>query len=60
MVADEWKKLKKYAGQWVAMRGNRVVGHGKSLKEAYNQASKLCKEPRVFQVPEDLDEVYLL
>jgi len=60
MAADEWRKLRRYAGQWIAMHGNRIIGHGKTLKEAYRQASKVCKEPMVFQVPESLDEVYLL
>jgi len=36
MIMDEWKKLKGYAGQWVAVWENRIVGHGKTLKEAYN------------------------
>lgn len=60
MAADEWKKLKKYSGQWVAVWKNRVVGHGKTLKEAYAKEIKLCKKPRVFQVPENANEVYLL
>lgn len=60
MVADEWKKLRKYSGQWIAVYKNRVVGHGKTLKEAHKQGLKICKEPRVFQVPENINEVYLL
>ena len=60
MAASEWDKVKKFKGQWVAMWKDKVVGHGPTLKEAFAQASKVCKEPRVFQVPSDEDEVYLL
>ncbi|MBU2100497.1 hypothetical protein KKG83_04840 [Candidatus Micrarchaeota archaeon] len=60
MQSDEWKKLKKYSGQWVALKRNKIVGHGKTLKEAYNKGLKFCREPKVFQVPENANEVYLL
>ncbi len=60
MPGTEWKQLKKYAGQWVAVHGNKIVGHGNTLKEAYVQALKLCKNPKVFQVVENTHEVYLL
>ena len=60
MKPDEWKRLKKYSGQWVALRKNKIIGCGKTLKEAYSQGKKFCKDPKVFQVPENADEVYLL
>lgn len=52
--------LKKYSGQWVAVWKNKVVGHGKTLKSAYSQAIKVCKEPEVFLVPDNVADVYLL
>lgn len=60
MTASEWDKIKKFKGQWVAMWKNTVVAHGKDGKMVYRQALQKCKEPRIFQVPDDEDEVYIL
>lgn len=60
MVVNEWKMLEKYKGLWVAVCDDKVIGHGKTLKKAFKKAVKECKEPRVFQVPENADDIYLL
>lgn len=60
MVKDEWSKLKNYKGEWVAVFRDRVIAHGKDPKRVYQQALRVCKIPRIFQVPDEADEVYLL
>lgn len=60
MAANEWRKIKRYAGQWVALWKNKVVAHGRDGKKVYQQALHVGKMPRIFQVPDEADEVYLL
>ena len=59
-MVSEWKKIKKYSGQWVAVWKNKVIAHGEDGKKVYQQALHICKSPRIFQVPDESDEVYLL
>lgn len=60
LATKDWDKIKKFRGQWVAMWKKKVVAHGKDGKMVYKQALQKCKEPMIFQVPEDEEEVYLL
>ncbi len=60
MVSVGWKKLRKYAGQWVAVWKNKIIAHGEDGKLVYQQALQKCKTPRIFQVPDETDEVYIL
>jgi len=41
-MSNDWSSVyKKYAGKWVAFSDSeRVVGHGKTAREALNQAQK--------------------
>ena len=60
MAANEWAELERYKGEWVAVFKDRVVAHGKDAKKVYQQALRTCKIPRIFQVPDEADDVYLL
>lgn len=55
-----WDKIKKYGGEWVVVYKNKVVSHGINAKKVYERGMKYCKNPRIFQVPKDANEVYLL
>lgn len=44
------RALRKYAGQWVAVRGNEVVAHAKTA-EAVRERTADQKIDRVFRVP---------
>ncbi|MFH1544714.1 MAG: DUF5678 domain-containing protein [archaeon] len=56
----EWEKIRKYGAEWVVVNKNKVVSHGKNAKKVYEEGMKFCSNPRIFQVPKDADEVYLL
>jgi Family of unknown function (DUF5678) len=51
---DHWSALRPYNGQWVALEGERIVAHGRSLTEVVDEARKQgIATPYVFRV-EDL------
>ncbi len=58
-MSKDWSKIyKKYKGLWVAMLDDEqtVVGSGKTLKEAMNEANKKGHNSPIFnRVPETLD-----
>ena len=58
MVKDRTKMFNKYKGLWVALADDRdtVVGSGKTLKEAMNQAFKKgYRSPVLSRMPKTLD-----
>jgi hypothetical protein len=43
-----------FAGQWVALDGNHLLGHGNNAREVYEAAKKSgVKRPLVIQVEKD-------
>jgi hypothetical protein len=46
--------LNPYIGEWIAICDQKIVSHGKSVKEVYNKAKKLYpkKRPLVTRVPD--------
>ncbi len=57
MLIDWTKIYKKYKGLWVALKDDEVtiVGSGKTLKQALNQAKKSgYPEPIMMRVPDKL------
>jgi hypothetical protein len=58
-MSKDWSKIyKKYKGLWVALLDDEqtVVGSGKTLKEAMNQAQKKGHSSPIFsRMPETLD-----
>ncbi|MFH1751979.1 MAG: DUF5678 domain-containing protein [archaeon] len=59
-LGDEWNLVKNYPGQWVAIAGNKLLAHGTNAKKVYNLALKRHSSPRIFQVPDAEDELYIL
>ncbi|MBI3589548.1 MAG: hypothetical protein HY093_04035 [Candidatus Liptonbacteria bacterium] len=57
-MALDWTTIyKKYKGLWIVLLDDEktVVGSGRTLKEAIQQATKRgCKNPIVTRVPEEL------
>ena len=57
-MSKDWSKIyKKYKGLWVAFLDDEqtVVGSGKTLKEALNEAQKMgYKEPIMNRMPDTL------
>ena len=52
--------LSKYAGEWIAVLGNKVIANGKSASEVLKESSSKSKEkPTIMRVPED-NQVLLL
>jgi hypothetical protein len=52
--------LNRYAGEWIAVSGNKVVANGESATEVLDKASIKSKEkPTIMRVPEG-DQVLLL
>ena len=45
--------LSRYAGEWVAIVGNKVVAHGNSVKEIISKSSEAApgKPPFIAKVP---------
>ena len=54
--------LDRYAGQWVVLTGEKVVGHSRSLPDAIQKATGkgISKKPTVFLVPRKDEGPYLL
>lgn len=59
-MGDEYEYFMKldttpYIGEWVAICHRRVVSHSRSLKEAYDEAKKVCgrKQPFMAMIPTD-------
>ena len=46
-----------YAGQWVALKGNRLLSHGTNAKEVYQEARRLGIESPVVVQIESSDEL---
>lgn len=44
--------MDKYRGEWLAWEGNKIIVHGKDLKEVSLKARKICKRPVFDKVPE--------
>lgn len=48
------ENLSPYTGQWIAICENKIVAHGKELKEVFREAKKKypAKKPLITKVPE--------
>jgi len=38
--------LGEYGGEWVAICDNKIVAHGKNVKQVFKDASEKCKDKR--------------
>ncbi len=47
--------LSKYIGHWIAIVDDKIVAHGKNVKEVYNDAKKAYpnKKPLLAKVPKE-------
>lgn len=47
-------KIGQYIGQWIAICGQRVVAHGKDVKEVFKEAKRKCpdEKPLITRVPD--------
>jgi len=47
--------LDNYTGEWVAICDNKVVAHGKNVKEVFEESRKKCpnKKPLLSKVPSE-------
>lgn len=43
--------LKEYRGEYIAVSGERVIAHGKHLREVVQQAHEIDPDPLVDKVP---------
>ena len=45
--------LEKYIGEWIAICDNKVVSHGKNVKNVFEEATQRCpgKKPLLSKVP---------
>ena len=60
MKMDEWNKIKKYRGQWIAMANGNVLAFGKTLKECLEKSKNFHEKPIVFQGPTKEEELCIL
>lgn len=44
-LIDHPEEEAKYPGEWIAVAGGRIVAHGKTFGEAYDDARKLGHDP---------------
>jgi hypothetical protein len=53
--------MRGYSGEWVALEDNRVLAHGKDLKQIYQEAVKESKNGKPFfaWVPKDEETLIL-
>ena len=61
-ISKHQKKLEQYAGKWIAVLGNKLIGTGDSVKEVMSIAKrKGIKElPLVTMVPKKDEGMYVL
>ena len=60
-LVEQHKEAKKYAGQWIAILGNKIVAHGRSLQEVYRKAIRQHPRnpPLVTYVPKKDEEIFI-
>jgi hypothetical protein len=60
-LENEWLKLheREYIGQWIALKGDRLLAHGPIAKEVFSQARALGVNDALFYLVEDPDLPYV-
>ncbi len=51
--------IKKFAGEWIAIKNEQIISHGKDFKEVLREAEEESDKPLLIKIPKDREILIL-